>query len=94
MMGRSTYRCGWLALAGVSMFAMASPALAQEEVEADASAKGGERDNLIIVTATKREQSIQEVPIAVTAISGETLAQRGFDQAEDLIAVAPTRLPL
>ena len=38
----------------------------------------------IVVTATKREQSIQDVPIAVTAILGEDLTARGVQDLQDL----------
>lgn len=39
----------------------------------------------IVVTATKREQSIQDVPIAVSAFSGEDLDARGV---QDLLRSA------
>ena len=42
----------------------------------------------IVVTATKREQSIQDVPIAVTAILGEDLRARGVQDLQDLQNVA------
>lgn len=42
----------------------------------------------VIVTATKREASVQEVPIAVTAISGETLIRAGVTDLRDLSTVA------
>ena len=47
--------------------AFAVPAFAQ-----DAEDIGGLQE--IIVTAQKREQSLQDVPIAVTAVTGESLA--------------------
>lgn len=50
-----------------------------------------DRSNVIeevIVTATKREASVQEVPIAVTAISGETLIRAGVTDLRDLSTVA------
>src|SRR5271170_2082558 len=31
----------------------------------------------VVVTAQKREQNLQKVPIAITALSGDELAQRG-----------------
>lgn len=49
-------------------------ALAQEEATADSDNALEE----VIVTATRREESLMEVPIAVTAISGEELAQFGM----------------
>lgn len=42
----------------------------------------------VIVTATKRAQSVQEVPIAVTAISAESLERAGVQDLRDLSAVA------
>ena len=43
----------------------------------------------IIVTAQKREQSVQDVPIAVTAVSEETLQANRITTVNDLSSVAP-----
>ncbi len=43
----------------------------------------------IIVTAQKREQSLQEVPISVVAIGGETIQDRGLKKLEDITAAVP-----
>jgi len=60
----------------------AAPALAQT-----ADSEGGL--DVIIVTAQKREQSVQDVPIAVTAISGETLQANRITNVNDLGGLAP-----
>ncbi|MEO9492554.1 MAG: TonB-dependent receptor, partial [Marinomonas sp.] len=70
--------CGILATAIGS-----SPAFAQE---AGAEA---ENENVIIVTANKRAQNIQDVPSAVTALTAETLEARGVADPSDLIAIVP-----
>ena len=44
----------------------------------------------ILVTATKREASIQEVPIAVSAYTGEDLAGRGVTDLQGLQEVSPS----
>ncbi|MYE47950.1 MAG: TonB-dependent receptor plug domain-containing protein, partial [Gammaproteobacteria bacterium] len=44
----------------------------------------------ILVTATKREASIQDVPIAVSAYSGEELAGRGVTDLYGLQEVSPS----
>ena len=44
----------------------------------------------VIVTATKREESIQDVPIAVSAIAGEDLAARGVQDIYGLMEVSPS----
>lgn len=44
----------------------------------------------ITVTATKREENLQEVPIAVSAFTGENLQRRGIKDLEDLQQVAPS----
>ena len=57
------------------------------------AAETAETDNTIetvIVTATKREESIQDVPIAVSAITGEDLAARGVQDIHGLMEVAPS----
>lgn len=43
----------------------------------------------IVVTAQKRAESIQSVPISMAAISGEQLAQRQIRSAEDLVVSVP-----
>jgi iron complex outermembrane receptor protein len=43
----------------------------------------------ISVVAQKREQSVQDVGIAITALSGEQLDALGFDNAQQVTAMAP-----
>jgi iron complex outermembrane receptor protein len=74
-----------IALAGA--LCLASPAVAQDKAEKPASeATDG---NEIVVTAQFREQKLQDVPIAITALSGDTLEQRGQTNLADLGGSAP-----
>ncbi len=43
----------------------------------------------VVVTAQKREQSIQDVGIAVSALSGDQIRQLGFGNAQQITALAP-----
>lgn len=43
----------------------------------------------IVVTAQKREESNQEVPISITALSTESLERRGIQNSEDLLGQVP-----
>lgn len=43
----------------------------------------------IIVTAQRRSQNLQDVPAAISAISGEELAERGITQTSDLMGNLP-----
>ena len=43
----------------------------------------------VTVTAQKREQSLQDVPIVVTALSGELLNDAGVQDIKDLTVVTP-----
>ena len=43
----------------------------------------------IVVTAQRREERLQDVPVAVTAISAEQLRSRGITNVSDLSALAP-----
>ncbi len=47
-------------------------------------------ENIIVVTATKRELSLQEVPVAVTALSGDALDSAGVGSVESLASIAPS----
>lgn len=44
----------------------------------------------IIVTAQRREESLQEVPLAVTAISAESLASQGVTQTANISQAVPS----
>ena len=78
----SKKKLGWILLSGVSLAAMGamSPAFAQDDDVSDE----------IVVTATGRTTAIQDVPIAVTAISGETLEDAGVENLLDLQQLAPS----
>lgn len=52
------------------------------------SVDGGE--DVIVVTAQKREQDIQSVPAAVSAFSGAEIEKKGIDGIEDLSRHAPS----
>src|SRR3989337_2082026 len=60
------------ALTGVGGVATYQTASAQEGLEE------------IIVTATRREQNLQEVPVSIVAITGDTLELQGLDSLEDV----------
>lgn len=47
-------------------------------------------DDTIIVTATRRAESIQDVPIAVTVVTGELAENAGVEDIRDLQQLAPT----
>ncbi|MEZ5736094.1 MAG: TonB-dependent receptor [Novosphingobium sp.] len=55
--------------------------------EAEEISEGGLTD--IVVTARKREESVQSVPVAVTAISAETIQQRDITSIEKIAAATP-----
>lgn len=44
----------------------------------------------MIVTAQKREENLQEVPVAVTALSAAILEDHGFDEINDLATAVPS----
>ena len=43
----------------------------------------------VVVTAQKREQTLKDVPISISAISGERLQNRSVDNMNDLSASIP-----
>jgi iron complex outermembrane recepter protein len=78
-----------LLLAGSALcaFTAAAPsAFAQAASEAPTT----RRVETIVVTAQKREEDLQDVPLAVSAVSGDTLAQQGIRSVQDLRFVAPS----
>jgi len=66
----------------------ASPALAQAGEDKDS---GGLED--IVVTAQRQSQSVLEVPLSITAMSGDQLANAGIRQMSDLQLTTPGFTP-
>jgi len=54
------------------------------------SAEPSDRLEEVIVTATKREQSVQEVPQAVQVLSADQLTSAGIHEFADLTRIAPS----
>ncbi len=67
---------------------LASAAQAQQAPAAPK--KDDEKLDRITVTATKREESIQDVPVAVTVISGERLEQLNLNNVSTITSQVPT----
>ncbi|MBS0283651.1 MAG: TonB-dependent receptor [Proteobacteria bacterium] len=59
------------------------PAAAQAQADDATAAKQGQVSD-IIVTATRREESAQRVPVAITALSAADLQARGIQNTDDL----------
>src|SRR5215213_3954341 len=74
-------------LAGASFaacIAAASPAYAQTEAEDAAQAANQENGETIVVTATKRETTLLEVPFSINAQTEEDIQRLGAGTIEDL----------
>jgi iron complex outermembrane recepter protein len=67
-----------------SAISLAMPAMAQD-AEDEAVEEGG-----IIVTANKREQNLQDVPAAVTALGNEALDQLQVSELQDVVKYLPS----
>src|SRR3546814_1134969 len=66
--------------------ALGTPALAQEAEKA--GARTLDDPEAIIVTATRREQTLQEVPISVAVVGGGQIEKQGillFDAVQDRV---------
>ena len=63
---------------------LSTPALAQEATQDDSASLDD-----VIVTAQRREQSLQDVPIAITAFNAETLERTAATGIQDVAGKAP-----
>ncbi|MFC4254674.1 TonB-dependent receptor [Altererythrobacter xixiisoli] len=84
---RGLFLCG----AALTAFGLPSVAQAQDAavqaVDNDATENTG---NAIVVTATKREKTLQDVPVAVTVTTAETLERAQIRDLRDLQTVVPS----
>jgi outer membrane receptor protein involved in Fe transport len=72
-----------LAVAGALV---AAPARAQESAAGDTAS---EPDGIIVVTAQKRAENLQDVPIAISALGSSYLEARGISSIDNIGALAP-----
>ena len=59
-------------LTSAALIALATPAYAQDVAQAEEAATPD--DGAIIVTATRRSEVLTDIPLAVSAVTAETLA--------------------
>ncbi|GFM27480.1 TonB-dependent receptor [Novosphingobium sp. PY1] len=84
----------WLAGSSIGlalMATLAAPAMAQTAASAGAST-GADNDVMggdIVVTARKREETIQSIPAAVSAVTQETLTRAGAQSLDDVARLTP-----
>ncbi|MCW2389252.1 iron complex outermembrane receptor protein [Sphingobium sp. B11D3B] len=81
---------------GAMAIACAAPAFAQEAApstapvnQAEPTAQAEDGISEIVVTAQFRGQSAQKTPLAITALSAETIAAQGLTTVSDIAAQAP-----
>ena len=94
---RMPIRASHIALgASLAIAGFATPALAQDvpndpaaTTETDATGVADTDEGAIIVTARRREENLVDVPIAVTAYSGEALNQAGAIDITDIGQTTP-----
>lgn len=82
-----SYRFTLLTSAAAFALAMPAAAFAQDQ-EPEAGDEGS--SNEIIVTASKREQTLQETPISVSVTSGEVIERAQIRDVLDLQSVVPS----
>ncbi|MBX3594556.1 TonB-dependent receptor [Sphingomonas sp.] len=69
--------------------AVATPVYAQSAPAAD-DEQNYQSANEIVVTATRRDETVQEVPLAITAVGNELLQNAGVDDIRGLEQLAPS----
>lgn len=88
-------RVSALALLGGGSLLLSGPALAQDlgstsgETEQSAEAERSSGVNVIVVTARKRSENLQDTPIAITALTGEMLEERQISNVAEVGQFAP-----
>jgi iron complex outermembrane recepter protein len=82
-------RMGW-AIGVAAALLVAIPAGAQAgEASGDEEVQGGGALEEVVVTANKRSENIQNVPIAIQALSASDIANRGIQSTADIAAAVP-----
>ena len=86
------FRAAMLSTISVASLGMGSVAYAQQDpqAESDPAEEEAADDNEIIVTATKREQTLQEVPISVSVTTADAIERSQVRDLIDLQTLVPS----
>ncbi|OAO00798.1 hypothetical protein A8B75_18030 [Sphingomonadales bacterium EhC05] len=76
-------------LIGVALAAIGYNSAAYAQDNSQESSANANTDNVIVVTANKREQNLNDVGLTITAIGGDELTNRGIVSLEDVASVVP-----
>lgn len=87
--GRSAGAQGLLMLAASSLALLAASGGGAQAQEAQASTQPTATVDDIVVTAQRRNQNLQDVPIAVSAVTAEAAEAKGVRQIDDLNVAVP-----
>ncbi len=73
----------WAVVVALIFAGLPEQVLAQDEATSMSSLEE------IVVTARRREENLQDVPVSIQAFSGNELDLRGLERVEDVVAAAP-----
>ncbi len=80
------------AFAGASLIAISAPGIVLAQTTDDAAAateEEGADESIIVVNARRRDESLQEVPVSVQAVSGDQLQKLEIKNFIDIAATVP-----
>lgn len=75
-----------MGVSAIAIAAVAAPSFAQT---APAAPSKGTAIEELVVTAQRKEETLQDVPVAVSAFSGETLKTQRIESGQDLLKAVP-----
>lgn len=73
-------------VSAVAALSLITPALAQENNLEDETEA---RQETVIITATRRAESVQDVPLNIAAVGADQIEQQGFTELADTLAYVP-----
>jgi iron complex outermembrane receptor protein len=82
-------RIGLLGSTGAMALCAFSGMAHAQEAQSD-NVESGMDENIMIVQARRQDESLQEVPVTLTAISGDVLEKYGVDQVADVVSRVPS----
>lgn len=87
---RFRYWSGTTTSAILAITAFSTPVWAQQSAdEAGSSSRADVMSGDIVVTARKREERAQDIPIAISAFSGDSIAARGIEKVDGIATITP-----